>query len=58
MKIKYVKDGKELEAEIPEADFPHFEEKYQAKKVGGSAPKKVESKEEAPKAEPKKRSRK
>jgi hypothetical protein len=44
IKIKYIKNGKELEAEIPESDFPHFEEKYQAKKVGGSAPKKVEPK--------------
>lgn len=50
MKIKFVKDGKEIEADIPESDFKHFEEKYEAKKVGGSAPKRsakrAEKKEE------------
>jgi hypothetical protein len=49
IKIKYIKNGKELEAEIPEADFKHFEEKYEAKKVGGSKPAKAEAKKEEPK---------
>jgi len=53
MKIKFVKDGKEIEAEIPESDFKHFEEKYEAKKVGGSAPKKAAPKRSAKKEEPK-----
>ena len=54
IKIKYVKNGKEMEAEIPESDFAHFEEKYEAKKVGGSAPKKAAPKKAAKKEEPKK----
>ena len=55
IKIKYVKNGKEMEAEIPESDFAHFEDKYEAKKVGGSAPKKVAPKKVvAKKEEPKK----
>lgn len=44
-----------MEAEIPESDFAHFEAKYEAKKVGGSAPKKVAPKKAvAKKEEPKK----
>ena len=54
IKIKYVKNGKEMEAESPESDFAHFEDKYEAKKVGGSAPKKVAPKKVAKKEEPKK----
>jgi len=54
IKIKYIKNGKEMEAEIPESDFAHFEAKYEAKKVGGSAPKKVAPKKVAKKEEPKK----
>lgn len=57
IKIKYIKGGKEIEADIPESDFAHFEEKYEAKKVGGSAPKKAPAKVEVKKEEPKKKSK-
>lgn len=53
IKIKFKLRGEEVEFEIPEADFPNFEKAYNAKKVGGSAPKKVAPKKASKKKEPK-----
>ena len=51
IKIKLVVNGEEREAEIPESDFANYEKAYQAKKVGGSTPKKAAPKKAAAKKE-------
>ena len=54
VKIKFKVGDREIEGEVPESDFPNYEKKYGAKRVGGSAPKKASpAKEETKKEEPK-----